>query len=156
MTSRSDETEGIRAQTRLIVTHAPTQRFDQHGAELLQVRGTVVDASRRHPMVVVRFAGKHQADLYRWASPGKHLAVDGYLRVESWTTADNRTGLALLIEARDIFPLNDPDTSPSRLGITSRPSTHTARRAPTNGSDVVEAPTGADRADMLRRMLADG
>ena len=140
----------------MIVTHEPEQRFDEHGAELLQVRGTVVDSARRHPMVVVRFDGKQRAELFHWAKPGKHLAVEGYLKVESWTTVDSKIRIAYLVEARDIFPLNPDERDLSRVGITTRESPGRARRAPARDDDRVHlTPKGADRADMLRQMLAD-
>jgi hypothetical protein len=68
--------------------------------------------------------------------------------------ADNKTGLALLINAVDIFPLNPDEPDLSRVGITTRESRRSPRR---NAADdrVHLTPKGVDRADMLRKMLAD-
>src|SRR5947209_3252980 len=97
--------EGIRVEFRMTVSHAPETRFDVDGNELLQVRGRAMDSRRAHPEVVVRYAGQHQAQLARWCAPGKHMSVIGLLEVKTWTNG-SRPGLALLVEASDVLPLN--------------------------------------------------
>jgi hypothetical protein len=103
---------------RLIVAGTPEERFDAAGAEVLQFRGAVVDGSIRHPPVVVRFRGQRRAELFRWAKPGKHLSVEGLLEVKSWSSADGKPHLALLVEAANIFPLSDVEVvDHSKVGI---------------------------------------
>jgi hypothetical protein len=115
-----DGQDGIRVQLRLLIGEPPEQRFDVVGNEVLQLRGHVVDSWLAHPEVVVRFSGQRRAELYRWASLNKHLAVDGYLQVKHWQH-NGRPRVALLVEAINISPLNDveldQDHDLSRAGI---------------------------------------
>lgn len=145
--SRSEPVQGgIRVQLRLIVSHPPEQRFDALGAELLQIRGKVVDELHDHPEVAVRFSGQRRGDLYRWAKPGKHLGVDGFLEVKVWQP-NGRPRLALLVDAVSIFPLLDLANDLSKAGLfnpRARPS-----------ADVSAAPVSskAERAALLRKEL---
>ena len=143
----TDATEGIRVQVRVLTTGAPQQRFDVHGNEVLQLRGRVVDTSKRHPECVVRFSGQQRAELYRWAKVGKprHLSVDGYLEVKTWESA-GESYVALLIEALNIFPLGDIQ-EPSRIGVY-------AMRGRTGAvvEAAVTASPGATKAQRTRQM----
>lgn len=111
-----DGLDGLRVEFRMSVTHAPDQRFDVNGVELLQIRGQVIDSDHVQPEVVVRFDGQQQAQLYRWAQPGKHLSVVGQLEIKSWSTPTG-TRIALLVTARDLHPLNPEVVDHSRAGI---------------------------------------
>jgi hypothetical protein len=111
-----DGQEGIRVQLRLLVEGLPEQRFDVHGNEILQLRGHVVDGSAAHPEVVVRFSGQRRAELYRWCRANKHLSVDGFLQIKHWSS-QGRPRVALLVEAINVFPLDDVDVDLSRAGI---------------------------------------
>jgi hypothetical protein len=130
----------------MTISHAPESRFDVDGNELLQIRGHVADSRRTHPEVVVRFAGQHQAQLARWCAPGKHMSVVGLLEVKTWTRKDGGTGIALLVEASDIHPLNPDEPDPSRSGVYAALG-RTSRLAP-------GAPPRHTRSD-LRSQLAD-
>jgi hypothetical protein len=140
--------QGIRAQLRLLVSRPPEQRYDASGAEVLQIRGKVVDAERRHPQVVVRFGGQRRAELYRWAKLGKHLSVDGYLEVKTWLDqSSGRQLVALLVEAVNIVPLGDIADDLSRAGIyaVGRPSEPRPRKRLSKG----------ERAERLRKELLE-
>lgn len=112
----SDGLDGIRVEFRMGVTHEPDQRFDVNGVELIQIRGRVIDSDHIQPEVVVRFAGQQRAQLYRWCKPGKHISVVGQLEIKSWKTPSGHR-LALLVEARDIHPLNPEEVDHSREGV---------------------------------------
>ncbi len=129
----------------MIVSHDPEQRFDVNGVELVQFRGDVVGVGGPYPPVVVRFAGQQQAQLYRWAKPGKHMSVIGYLDVKLWTDRGGRSRTALLIEAKDVYPLNPDVVDHSREGVYAP----TGRAA----KDPRAAPTKAAQAEQLRKML---
>ena len=90
--------DGIQVQLRMLISHPPEQRFDADGAELMQLRGRVVDLRTTHPQVVVRFGGQRRAELFRWAKPSKHLMVEGSLEVKTWS-AGGRQRVVLLIDA---------------------------------------------------------
>jgi hypothetical protein len=139
--------EGIRVQLRLLVSHAPEQRFDTNGTEVLQLRGRVMDATSSHPQVVVRFAGQRRSELYRWAAPGKHLSVDGQLEVKTWHASDDHQHVALLIEALNIYPLSEPEPDLRRVGIYALPGHRGASLEP--GPSLSKA----QRAEQLRRAL---
>lgn len=133
----------------MLVSAPVDQRYDVTGAEVLQIRGTVVDDALHHPQVVVRFSGPRRAELYRWAKPGKHLSVDGMLEVKSWMAAGQQH-LALLIEAQSLFPLSDADSvvDPSKAGIY-------AIEGRAGKVKAVEQPsTLAGRVEKLRDFLA--
>jgi len=135
--------DGIRVELRMIVSHDPEQRFDVNGIELVQFRGDVVGGP--YPPVVVRFAGQQQAQLYRWAKPGKHMSVIGYLDVKLWTDRGGRSRMALLIEAKDVYPLNPDVIDHSREGVYA-----TAGRV---SKDLRAALTKTAQAEQLRKML---
>ena len=103
-------------QLRLLVDRTPEQRYDQHGVEVLELHGHVVDSKHAHPLTVVRFSGQRRVELYRWAKPGKHLAIDGYLQVKHFRTR-GVPRVALLIEGININPLDDVEVDLSRAGI---------------------------------------
>jgi hypothetical protein len=127
----------------MIISADAEQRFDANGAEVLQLRGAVVDDVVHHPPVVVRFRGQRRAELYRWAKPNKHLSVEGSLEVKTWSR-NGRQHTALLVEATNIFPLSDAE--PARAGIYS-----TAVEAPK--TPVRPRSTKAQQMDMLRRLV---
>jgi hypothetical protein len=135
--------EGLRVEFRMTVSHAPEQRFDVDGNELLQIRGRVVDSRRRQPEVVVRYAGQHQAQLARWCAPGKHLSVVGLLEVKTWTNG-SQPCLALLVEASDVHPLNPDEPNHTQAGV------HAAL-----GRTSKVAPVAGPGKSDLRRALAD-
>jgi hypothetical protein len=138
--------DGVRVEFRMSVSHAPETRFDINGNELLQIRGRVMDSQRTHPQVIVRYAGQHQAQLARWCAPGKHLSVVGLLEVKTWPRLSAGIGVAFLVEASDLYPLNPDESNPSRAGVHAalgRTSRVAPGGAPKNG-----------RSD-LRRQLAD-
>jgi hypothetical protein len=146
----SDGLDGIRVEFRMHVSHEPDQRFDVNGNELLQIRGRVVDSDHVQPEVVVRFAGQQQAQLYRWARPGKHLSVVGKLEVKTWVDSAGRQQLALLIEARDIHPLGlaPEEVDHSREGVYAvmgRTSSELKPRA-----------SKADQVNRMRKLLDAG
>lgn len=146
MSSPSDG--GIHASLRLIVAGTPEERFDAAGAEVLQFRGAVVDGSIRHPPVVVRFRGQRRAELFRWAKAGKHLSVEGLLEVKSWSSADGKPHLALLVEAANIFPLSDVEVvDHSKVGISG--PLPLERGAATRPAPADKAAS----AEMMRRLL---
>lgn len=135
---------GLRVNLRMLLSAGAEQRFDSSGAEVLQLRGSVVDDSVRHPPLVVRFRGQRRAELYRWAKPNKHLSVEGSLEVKTWASRDGRQRVALLVEAANIFPLTD--TEPTKLGIYAT--------AAASGAPPARRQTRQQQTDMLRRMLA--
>jgi hypothetical protein len=144
--SPSDEgQQGIRVQLRMLIGAPPDQRFDMDGNEILQIRGHVIDSSKAHPELVVRFAGQQRAELYRWAQPNKHLGVDGFLEVKHWLAAGGKPRVALLVEAVSIFPLEDVDIEPSRAGIY-------AVRGRT-GAPIAPQTTKQGRVEQMRRLL---
>jgi len=144
--------QGIRVQCRIRVSHAAEARFDANGADVLQIRGVVVDEGRKHPQVVVRFGGLRRAELTRWAAVGKHLSVEGKLEIKTWRTNDGLGHVALLVEAQNLFPLHEPgaevDEDLSRIGVYATPGQTTVRRP--RGRQSKE-----QRADELRRALVD-
>lgn len=146
--SPSDEgQEGIRVQLRMLVAAEPDQRFDQHGNEILQLRGYVIDSSKAHPGLVVRFSGQRRAELYRWAKPNKHLGVDGFLDVKHWLDK-GKPRVTLLVEAVSIFPLGDVDIEPSKSGIY-------AVRGRTGAPVAVPRATKEERVEQMRRLMDD-
>lgn len=130
----------------MLVAVEPDQRFDAHGNEILQLRGYVVDSTRAHPGLVVRFSGQRRAELYRWAKPNKHLGVDGFLEVKHWLAAGNPR-VTLLVEAVSIFPLGDVEIEPSKSGIY-------AVRGRT-GAPVASPTTKQERVEQMRQLLDD-
>lgn len=128
----------------MIISADAEQRFDANGAEVLQLRGAVVDDVVRHPPLVVRFRGQRRAELYRWAKANKHLSVEGSLEVKTWSGRDGRQHIALLVEAANIFPLTDAE--PARAGVYTTASA---------GSSAPVRPrsTKAQQMDMLRRLV---
>lgn len=142
--------DGIRVSFRMLISHPPEQRFDPTGAELLQVRGSVLDrgvgAATAYPEVVVRFGGPRRQELFKWARHGKHLSVDGFL-LEIRALINGR--MAMLIDAQNIFPLPElnqaEDNDPTKLGVYA---THRTR------GSAAAAPRGkAARADKMRELL---
>jgi hypothetical protein len=133
----------------MVSSAEPEQRFDVDGREVLQVRGRIVDSSKQHPQVVVRFGGQRRAELYRWARAGlrKHLAVDGYLEVKVWTGSNGKQRVALLIDALNISPLNEPAQDLSKAGIYAN--------GRSNSAAVSSRPAGtkAERAAQVRRLM---
>jgi hypothetical protein len=145
MTSASDG--GIHAQLRLIISGIPEERFDASGAEVLQLRGAVVDGAVSHPPAVVRFRGQRRAELFRWAKAGKHLSVEGMLEVKSWS-AGGKQHLALLVEAANIYPLSDVEViDPSRAGVYGN-----VERAQA-GAGRPKRASKAESAEIMRRAL---
>ena len=140
--------DGIRVQVRMLISHPPEQRFDPNGAELLQVRGRVLDrAPAAYPELVVRFGGQRRNELYKWAKHGKHLLVDGFLQVKHWQS-DGRSRVALLIDAQDIFALGDLEQDLSKVGI------HNAKGRTPEGAGSKPTPVDkATRADKMRELL---
>jgi hypothetical protein len=130
----------------MIISAEAEQRFDANGAEVLQLRGAVVDDAVHHPPLVVRFRGQRRAELYRWAKANKHLSVEGSLEVKTWSGRDGRQHIALLVEAANIFPLSDAE--PAKAGIYSTAVTGGGSSAP-----VRPRSTKAQQMDMLRNML---
>lgn len=130
------------------VTHAPEQRFDVNGNDVVQFRGNVVDAQVSHPQVVVRFGGQQQAQLYRWATPGKHMSVVGNLDVKLWTDRNGQWQMALLVEARDIHPLNPDVVDHSHAGV------HAVMGR--TSSELKPRADMAQRAKRMREMLDAG
>lgn len=117
------EVGGIRVQLRILCSEAAKERFDASGTSLLQFRGTIQDTTIEHPECVVRFSGQRQSELKRWAAPGKHLSVDGYMEVKVWT--DKKSGMhrvSLLVMATSVFPLRAEVTDLSKIGVYSRSS----------------------------------
>jgi len=142
--------DGIRVEFRMIVMHEAEQRFDQNGVELLQIRGSVVDARHQQPEVVVRFAGQQRAQLQRWCKPGKHLSVIGLLEIKSWTAPKGIQRMALLVEASDIHPLNPDVVNHSREGVY-------AALGRTAQVDAPKRMTKQEQAARMRRMVeSDG
>ena len=135
---------GLQVELRLIVSREPERRFDADGNDVLQLRGKVVDAHVKHPECVVRFRGLQRAQLERWARPGQHLVVTGFLEVKTWPI-NGRTGVALLVEARDIHPLNPPEPDNSRAGVRGQPGR--------SRTGVKPAGELADRSALMRKML---
>lgn len=148
-TSPSDAVlDGIRVQLRMLISHEPEQRFDPNGAELLQVRGQVLDRMPgTYPDLVVRFGGQRRNELYKWARQGKHLSVDGFLVIKHWSS-NGRSRVALLIDAQNIFPLDDLEPDPSKAGI------YNARGRTPAGMTTAPVPaTTAARANKMRDLL---
>ena len=141
----SESQEGIRVQLRMLVSALPAVRYDVNGNEILQVRGHVIDASKAHPELVVRFSGQRRAELYRWAKPDKHLGVDGFLEIKQWMSV-GKSRVALLVEAVSVFPLGDIEPDLSRVGI------YAVRGRV--GAPVEQPRTSKeDRAAQMRRLL---
>ena len=140
--------DGIRVQVRMLISHPPEQRFDPNGAELLQVRGRVLDrAPAAYPELVVRFGGQRRNELYKWAKHGKHLLVDGFLQVKHWSD-NGRSRVALLIDAQNLHPLGDLEQDLSKVGI------YNAKGRTPEGAASKPAPVGkAARADKMRELL---
>lgn len=138
--------DGLHVEFRMIVSHAVEQRFDANGVELLQFRGKVADLRRRHPEAVVRFSGKQRHQLYRWCTPGKHMAVVGQLEVKTFTTSSGTQRTVLLVEARDIHPLNPDEVDHAREGVYAELG-RTAKVAPPRRI------TKEQREASVRRML---
>lgn len=138
--------DGLRVEFRLIVSHAPEQRFDANGVELLQFRGKVADMRQRHPEAVVRFSGRQRDQLYRWCAVGKHMSVVGQLEVKTYTANDGVLRIILLIEASDIHPLNPDEVDHAREGVYAALG-RTARVAPPLRT------TRQQREASVRRML---
>jgi hypothetical protein len=131
----------------MLITHAAEQRFDADGADVLQIRGTVVDTACKHPQVVVRFGGLRRAELTRWAAVGKHLSVEGKLEVKTWAK-DGLGHVALLIDAQNLFPLGselEEGENPERVGVYAVPGQTPSRRRRSK----------EQRTDEVRRALAD-
>jgi hypothetical protein len=140
--------DGIRVQCRMLISHPPEQRFDSNGAELLQVRGQVLDRlPGTYPELVVRFGGQRRNELYKWARHGKHLGVDGFLQVKHWTS-NGRPRVALLIDAQNLFPLGDLEQDLSKAGIYNAKG-----RTPAGATSAPAPTTKASRADKMRELL---
>lgn len=139
--------DGLHVEFRLIVSHVPEQRFDANGIELLQFRGKVADARQRHPDVVVRFSGKRRNQLYRWCTPGKHMAVAGQLEVKTYTANSGATRVILLVEASDIHPLNPDEVDHAREGV------YAALGRTAKVASSARTTTSEQRAASVRRML---
>ena len=142
--------QGIHAQMRLIVSHDAAQRFDADGRETLEFRGHVVDDGGAHPQVVVRFRGRQQDELYRWAQPGKHVLVQGALELKQWTTADGKQHAAYLVHAENVHPLRQANINPSHSGVyAALGKTVRNPAAPPRGGRL----TRAQRAEQMRLLM---
>lgn len=135
---------GLQVELRLIISRDAERRFDADGNDVLQLRGSVVDAHIKHPECIVRFRGQQRAQVERWARPGQHLVVVGFLEVKTWPI-NGRTAVALLVEARDIHPLTPAEPDNSRAGVRGQPG-----RARSGAKPAGEL---AERATLMRKML---
>lgn len=134
---------------RLVISHDAAQRFDADGRETLEFRGHVVD-DLPHPQVVVRFKGRHQDELYRWAQPGKHVLVQGVLELKQWTTPDGKQHAAYLVHADNVHPLRQANIDPSRSGVYAALGKTTSNpAAPPRGGRL----TRAQRAEQMRLLM---
>lgn len=136
--------QGIQVRFRLLISQPAEERFTPDGADVLQIRGTVIDDAHgsKHPQVVVRFGGQRRAELTRWAAVGKQLSVEGQLEVKTWAK-DGLGHVALLVTAQNLFPLGQPEDL-SRIGVYAVPG-----QTPTHSRK-----SKGQRADEVRRALA--
>jgi single-stranded DNA-binding protein len=141
---------GIAAQLRGHVQSSPQLRYTADGTELLEFKVKLIEdwppqGPLAEEVIVVRFVGQ-QRELDKWLVVGRHVLLSGILHVARWTGAqDGKERAQLVLEAREVQPLDERPPNPSRAAAYAPRPPQPANREP---------PTQAERLERLTAMVS--